>query len=85
LRSSSRKAILGRRLPAAQARIDGLQWIAEAMKADTDVGKWFRDRTSNVFMEFLDVLVSEMRPSCHGITRLARRCSIWSAMQFLAS
>ena len=29
------------------------------MKADTDVGKWFRDRTSNVFMEFLDVLVSE--------------------------
>jgi hypothetical protein len=40
-------------------RIDGLQWIAEAMKADTDVGKWFRDRTSNAFMEFLDVLVSE--------------------------
>jgi hypothetical protein len=29
------------------------------MKADTDVGKWFRDRTSNAFMEFLDVLVSE--------------------------
>ena len=46
------------------------------MKADADVGKWFRDRTSNVFMEFLDVLVSEMRPSCHGITRLARRCNL---------
>ena len=40
-------------------RIDGLQWIAEAMKADADVGKWFRDRTSNAFMELLDVLVSE--------------------------
>jgi hypothetical protein len=32
------------------------------MQADTDVGKWFRDRTSNVFMEFLDVLVSEHAP-----------------------
>jgi hypothetical protein len=40
-------------------RMDGLQWIAEAMKAKLDMGKWFRDRTSNAFMEFLDVLVSE--------------------------
>jgi hypothetical protein len=40
-------------------RMDGLQWIADAMKADTDFGKWFRDRTSNTFMEFLDVLVAE--------------------------
>jgi hypothetical protein len=40
-------------------RMDGLQWIAEAMKANPDLGKWFRDRTSNAFMEFLDVLVSE--------------------------
>ena len=40
-------------------RMDGLQWIADAMKSDADVGKWFRDRTSNAFMEFLDVLVSE--------------------------
>lgn len=39
--------------------IDGLQWIADAMKANPDLGKWFRDRTSNAFMEFLDVLVSE--------------------------
>ena len=29
------------------------------MKADLDLGRWFRDRTSNAFMEFLDVLVSE--------------------------
>jgi hypothetical protein len=42
-------------------RIDGLQWIANAMKANPDLGKWFRDRTSNAFMEFLDVLVSEHR------------------------
>src|SRR5262249_43317117 len=40
-------------------RIDGLQWIAEALKANPNLGKWFRDRTSNAFMEFLDVLVAE--------------------------
>jgi hypothetical protein len=40
-------------------RIDGLKWIADAMKANPELGKWFRDRTSNAFMEFLDVLVSE--------------------------
>jgi hypothetical protein len=40
-------------------RIDGLQWIADAMKANPELAKWFRDRTSNAFMEFLDVLVSE--------------------------
>jgi hypothetical protein len=40
-------------------RMDGLQWIADAMKANPDLGKWFRDRTSNAFMEFLDALVSE--------------------------
>jgi hypothetical protein len=40
-------------------RIDGLQWIADAMKADLDLGKWFRDQTSNAFMEFLNVLVSD--------------------------
>lgn len=39
-------------------RLDGLRWIAEAMKADPDTGKWFRGRTSNAFMEFLDVLVA---------------------------
>ena len=40
-------------------RIDGLQWIADAMKSDADVGKSFRDRTSNAFSEFLEVLISE--------------------------
>ncbi len=39
--------------------MDGSQWIADAMKADPDLGKWFRDWTSNAFMEFLDVLVTE--------------------------
>jgi hypothetical protein len=40
-------------------RMDGLQWIADAMKVNPELGNWFRDRTSNAFMEFLDVLVSE--------------------------
>lgn len=40
-------------------RVDGLRWIADAMKANPDLGKWFRDRTSNAFIEFLDLLVSE--------------------------
>lgn len=40
-------------------RMDGLQWIADAIKTSPDVGQWFRDRTSSAFMEFLDVLVSE--------------------------
>ena len=34
-------------------------WIAETMKTNADLGKWFRDQTSNVFLEFLDVLVSD--------------------------
>ncbi len=40
-------------------RVDGLRWIATAMKDDPDLGKWFRDRTSNAFMEFLDAVVSD--------------------------
>ena len=40
-------------------RLDGLQWIADAMNENPDLGKWFRDRTSSAFMEFLNVLVSE--------------------------
>lgn len=44
---------------AKPLRLDGLRWIAEAMKSNPDSGKWFRDRTSNAFMEFLDVLVSD--------------------------
>jgi hypothetical protein len=40
-------------------RIDGLHWIVEAMTVRPESGKWFRDSTSNSFVEFLDVLVSE--------------------------
>ena len=40
-------------------RLDGLQWIADAMNANPNLGKWYRDRTSTAFMEFLDVLVLE--------------------------
>jgi hypothetical protein len=51
-------AFLGTEI-AGPLRMDGLQWIANAMKATPNLGKWFRDRTSNAFMEFLDVLISE--------------------------
>jgi hypothetical protein len=48
--------------PVAKAiRVDGLQWIATAIKNDPDVGAWYRDRVSNAFVEFLDVVVSEHR------------------------
>lgn len=40
-------------------RMDGLQWIAEALRISPNVGRWHRDETSNAFMEFLDILVSE--------------------------
>lgn len=40
-------------------RVDGLQWIADAMRTNGNMGKWYRDSTSSAFMEFLDVLVSE--------------------------
>ena len=40
-------------------RMDGLQWIAEALSSSPNIRKWYRDQTSNAFMEFLDVLVSE--------------------------
>ncbi|MFK4384672.1 hypothetical protein [Bradyrhizobium sp. USDA 223] len=40
-------------------RLQGLRWITETIKANPQTGKWFKDRASNAFMEFLDVLVSE--------------------------
>jgi hypothetical protein len=40
-------------------RMNGLLWIADAMKSNPDLGKRFRDQTSNAFMEFLNVLVSD--------------------------
>ncbi|WP_316171763.1 hypothetical protein [Bradyrhizobium sp. SZCCHNRI1058] len=40
-------------------RLDGLRWIAEAMKAQSDAAQWYRERTWNAFMAFLDVLVSD--------------------------
>jgi hypothetical protein len=40
-------------------RLEGLRWIAGTIKANPETGKWFRDRASNAFMEFLDVMVSE--------------------------
>jgi hypothetical protein len=40
-------------------RLDALRWISDAMKVKPEAGKWYRERTSNAFMSFLDVLVSE--------------------------
>nr|WP_281719441.1 hypothetical protein [Nitrosomonas nitrosa] len=42
-----------------QLRLSGLQWIDAAMRSDSDVGKWHRKRTSDAFVEFLAVVVSE--------------------------
>jgi hypothetical protein len=44
--------------PGTPLRIDGLVWIANALRAKHDVGKWYRDGTSSAFMAFLDELVS---------------------------
>jgi hypothetical protein len=44
--------------PGTPLRIHGLLWIANALRAHVDFGKWYRDGTSNAFMEFLDELVS---------------------------
>jgi hypothetical protein len=43
----------------APLRMEGLQWIAAALRADPDFGKWYRDSTSNAFMEFLDTVATE--------------------------
>lgn len=40
-------------------RIQAVRWLADAMKADAEIGKWYRDRTSSAFMGFLDVLVAQ--------------------------
>jgi hypothetical protein len=40
-------------------RLEGLRWLAGTIKANPEMGKWFKDRASNAFMEFLDVMVSE--------------------------
>jgi hypothetical protein len=39
--------------------MDGLQWIAAALRADADFGKWYRESTTSAFMEFLDTVASE--------------------------
>ena len=43
----------------APLRLDGLQWIAAALRADPEFGKWYRESTSNRFMEFLDTVATE--------------------------
>jgi hypothetical protein len=43
----------------APLRMDGLQWIAAALRANPDLGKWYRESTTSAFMEFLDTVASE--------------------------
>ena len=38
-------------------RLDGLKWIASAMKNNPEGSNWYRDGTATAFVEFLDVLV----------------------------
>lgn len=45
--------------PGTCLRIEGLQWIAAAMRSEPDVGKWYRESTSNAFIAFLDALITE--------------------------
>jgi hypothetical protein len=40
-------------------RMDGLQWIASVMRADPEIGEWYRDSTSNAFMAVLEAAVLE--------------------------
>lgn len=40
-------------------RLDGLEWIAAAVRTGANVGAWYRERTSSAFMGFLDVVVSK--------------------------
>jgi hypothetical protein len=44
----------------AVLRIDGLSWVSQATLHDqTHAGRWYRDRTGNAMVEFLDVLVTQ--------------------------
>ena len=44
----------------AVVRLDGLAWIAQVtLRDETQAGRWFRDRTGNAMVEFLDVLVTQ--------------------------
>jgi ABC-type cobalamin/Fe3+-siderophores transport system ATPase subunit len=61
----------------APLRMDGLKWIAAALRADPNIGKWYRDSTSNAFMEFLDTVttengeeVSKDEPARHALLEL---------------
>ena len=40
-------------------RLDGLKWIADAVRSEPVVGDWYREYTSSAFVEFLHVLVLE--------------------------
>lgn len=40
-------------------RMEGLEWIAAVMRLDPDVGKWYRESTSNAFMGLLEAAVLE--------------------------
>jgi hypothetical protein len=43
----------------APLRLNGLLWIADALRNDTESRRWFRDRTSSAFVGFLTTVVTE--------------------------
>jgi hypothetical protein len=43
----------------APLRLEGLVWIANALRGDPDGRNWHRDRTSAAFVEFLSTVVTE--------------------------
>jgi hypothetical protein len=39
--------------------MEGLQWIADAMESSPGLGKWFRKRTGEALVSFLDAVLAE--------------------------
>jgi hypothetical protein len=43
----------------APLRLDGLMWIATALRSSSEGRRWYRDGTSTAFVEFLTKVVTE--------------------------
>lgn len=43
----------------APLRLDGLVWVARALRSDVEGRRWYRDRTSTAFMELLTTVLTE--------------------------
>lgn len=64
----------------AALRIEGLSWVSQAaLRADSRAGRWYRDRTGNAMVEFLDVLVTK------EATEIAKNSALREALVQLAA